>query len=242
MVFHRLSIIKPRSTGIVRGSRLVSRRPTGIIKMYKDGVKLWETRNLIVNEGLGCMAETLAGNTAFKVAAVGFGSGSTPAAVTDTDLSGAQKYYNAVGSATFPTSGTVSFAFSLTTTDFAANGLVLQELGLFANNASGTLPSESGFTIATRANSTAYVVGNLVVDAAGTHVFRCTTAGTSASSAPTFNTAAIGNTTTDGTVTWTYIAAVSDFGASNEMVAHAVVPSFTYNGSGAYSGTWSITF
>ena len=54
-----------------------------------------------------------------------------------------------------------------------------------------------------RANSTAYVVGDLFKST--THVFIVTTAGTSAGSAPTFDFAAIGNSTVDGTATVKYI-------------------------------------
>ncbi len=54
------------------------------------------------------------------------------------------------------------------------------------------------------AASTAYVVGNVVKDTAGTETiyFHCTTAGTSDSSEPTWDTTA-GNTTADNSVTWT---------------------------------------
>jgi hypothetical protein len=63
-----------------------------------------------------------------------------------------------------------------------------------------------------RANSTAYALGAFVrveTDTAATgtwreeqRIYECTTAGTSAATPPTFDTT-IGNTTTDGTVTWT---------------------------------------
>ncbi len=58
-----------------------------------------------------------------------------------------------------------------------------------------------------RANSTAYAAGAYMRVAAHAGViFECTTAGTSAGSAPTFDTT-VGNTTTDGTVVWTARAA-----------------------------------
>jgi len=53
-----------------------------------------------------------------------------------------------------------------------------------------------------RANSTAYAVGDRVYAAAfDGNIYECITAGTSAAAPPTFNTN-LGDTTTDGTVTW----------------------------------------
>jgi len=236
MELSKFNIVRPRTLR-------PSQRPRGIITMYRDDERLWQVENLIVNTGLVSMAESLAGVAAYAAAAIGFGNGNTTPTVTDTDLSGTQKYYNAIGSATYPSSGTVQFAFTLATTDYAANGLILQELGMFSNNATTKLPSETGFTISARANSTGYTVGQLytAVTSTVTYVYRCTTAGTSAGSQPSMGTT-IGGNTTDGTAVFTCIALVTDFGASNNMIAHAVVPSFTYNGSGSYTGTWSITF
>ena len=57
-------------------------------------------------------------------------------------------------------------------------------------------------TFTQRANSTAYALGDQVYAAtADGNVYECIAAGTSAGSPPTFNTA-LGNTTTDGSVTW----------------------------------------
>lgn len=69
----------------------------------------------------------------------------------------------------------------------------------FANlpDLSGTL-TISRTTTTARGNSTAYALGNIVK--VGTHIYICKTAGTSAGSAPSFNTD--GTDTTDGTVTW----------------------------------------
>lgn len=54
-----------------------------------------------------------------------------------------------------------------------------------------------------RANSTAYSEGDIVIPATRNgHRYRCTTAGTSAASPPTFPTTD-GETVTDGTVVWT---------------------------------------
>lgn len=59
---------------------------------------------------------------------------------------------------------------------------------------------------AARANSTAYAVGDCILESAV--IYQCTTAGTSDASAPTFNTA-VGATTTDGTAVWTSRGAVA---------------------------------
>lgn len=79
-----------------------------------------------------------------------------------------------------------------TTTDFDVDGIGL------------SLPGASfgGMYLAWSAwaATTAYVVGQIFIDAAG-HAQKVTTAGTSGGSLPTFNDA--GSTTTDGSVTWT---------------------------------------
>jgi hypothetical protein len=57
--------------------------------------------------------------------------------------------------------------------------------------------------------------GQVITDVAGTHVFVCTTSGSTGNGAePTWNTSAVGNTTTDNTVTWTYVGLVSTFAAT----------------------------
>ena len=56
--------------------------------MWKNGVLLFEVENLVVNAGLPAFAESTAGNAAYKVAVMGFGSGNTAPSVTDTDMSG----------------------------------------------------------------------------------------------------------------------------------------------------------
>lgn len=58
-------------------------------------------------------------------------------------------------------------------------------------------------TVAARANSTAYALGDLIMlGTTDLNVYECTTAGTSAASPPAFNTA-LGATTTDGTAVFT---------------------------------------
>ncbi len=57
-------------------------------------------------------------------------------------------------------------------------------------------------TVTVRANTTAYAVGDRVMlGTTDLNVYECVTAGTSAGAPPTFNTN-IGDTTTDGGVTW----------------------------------------
>lgn len=66
-----------------------------------------------------------------------------------------------------------------------------------------TVEAVEGATAAARANSTAYSLGDYYVPAvANTYFYKCTTAGTSDASPPTFGTT-VGGTTTDGTATFT---------------------------------------
>jgi len=83
-----------------------------------------------------------------------------------------------------------------------------------------------------RANTTAYVLGDRVMlGTSDLNVYECVTAGTSAGAPPSFNTN-LGNTTTDGSVTWLtlkqgmpkrpvyvalYTAAPSDSGGGTEV-------------------------
>lgn len=62
------------------------------------------------------------------------------------------------------------------------------------------------------ARSQAVVLGNLIKNNAGTHLFICTTAGTCGAGEPSYGTTA-GNTTADNTATWTCIGAVGNFTA-----------------------------
>jgi len=60
--------------------------------------------------------------------------------------------------------------------------------------------------------NTALTQGVIIKDGAGTHLFILSTAGTAGNGAePTWNVAAVGNTTADNTCTWTYIGLASSF-------------------------------
>lgn len=213
-------------------------RPRGIVRLYKRGRLLWEADNLFVNSGLPLLANLIAGVTAGQyVTAIGFGSGAAAPSAGDTGLRAAPAYYNAIGATSFPSPGSVQFNYALQTTDYGANGITIQELGLFANSSAVVLPSAVGTTNPSWAASTAQSVGNLTVDGNG-NIQRCTTAGTTGASAPAWATT-LGGTTTDGGAVWTLVALHSQPGP---MVAHVIVPAFAYTGTGNYSGTWTLTF
>jgi len=213
-------------------------RPTGIVRLYERGRVLWECSNIFVNAGLPALANLVAGVTSGQfVSAVGFGSGATAPAATDTGLTATPAYYNSVGSHTFPSGGSVEFNYSLLTTDYGANGVTIQELGLFANSANVALPAVQGSSNPSWTADAAKVVGNLLVDGNG-NVQRCTTGGTTGGAAPGWSTT-LNGTTSDGSVTWT-LAAFHQ--APGPLIAHVGVPAFGYTGAGNYSGTWTLTF
>ena len=213
------------------------KRPTGRFRIWRNGLLICERNNLVVNAGLPAFAEAAAGNTAYKIAVMGWGSGTTAPTVNDTDMAGPQKYYNAIASSSFPSSGTVQFSFQLQTTDYASIGMTVNEVGLYANSAAVGIPVQAGITTTAWAASHAYAVGALILDSNG-NVQRCTTAGTSGTTHPTWPTT-VGNTVTDGTAVWTCIALAV---VPGPMVAHAIVSSFSVTGIANYSGTWSLTF
>jgi hypothetical protein len=216
----------------------LGKRPRGTVRLWKRGELLWERENLFVNAGLTALASLLAGVTTGQfVAAIGFGSGNTAPAITDTDLTLAPKYYkaigtNSIGPAGGVAAGSVLFNYSLLTTDYGANGMTITELGLFAGTA--TLPAAVGSGNPVWQASHAYVVGNLIVDSNG-NIQRCTTAGTSGGGAPAWATT-LNSTTNDNTAVWTLVALHT---APTPMIGHVVVPAFPYTGTGNYSGTWT---
>ncbi len=213
-------------------------KPQGIVKLYENDRLLWEGKNLFVNAGLPALANLIAGVTSGQfVSVIGYGSGAVAPSPTDTGLTNTPTYFNAIGSHTFPSSGSVQFSYSLLTTDYAANGITIQELGLFANTGGVPMPSAQGSGNPSWAANTTKAVGNLVADANG-NIQRCTIAGTTANSAPVWSTT-LGGTTADGSVTWTLVAFHS---APVPLIAHVVVPAFSYSGGANYSGTWTLTF
>jgi hypothetical protein len=296
-----------------QGRRDVARRaPRGLVRLWRDGRLIAETHNLVVNAIAPLLAQLIAGvtspgtNELNYVTIAGFGSGSAAPAVTDTGLT-APWFNNNVSGYSFPSAGSVTFNYGLTSAvDYAAYGMTVQELGLFANTGARGLPAAQRPDLPAWTATTAYAVGAeifqntgatgtyrstpppawaastargtgyMVIDANG-NLQEVTTAGTTGASAPAWATT-VGATTTDGTVTWTCEAlkgytptsgatlpgfnqgAVGANGSATAdgtvlwtyvavpgagtvtMVAHAVVPAFTFNGSANYTGSWTLTF
>jgi len=102
--------------------------------------------NLFVNAGLPALAALLGGDTTGEFcSAIGFGSGSNTPTVNDTTLTAAA-YYKTVDGHSEDGAGTVTFNWSLTTSDTGAQGITIQELALFANHSSVTLPGTNAPT------------------------------------------------------------------------------------------------
>src|SRR5260370_30068727 len=166
------------------------KRPKGIVRIFRRGALVWECRNLFVNAGLPALASLMAGVTSGQYAlAVGFSSGGAAPTVNDTDLGTSPKYYNAVGTHTFPNAGSVQFNYALTATaDYGALGMTVQEVGLFANGAAAAIPAALGTANPVWAASTAWAARNLIV-AANRDIPHRTPAGTTRSTPPTWATA-----------------------------------------------------
>jgi hypothetical protein len=213
-------------------------RPKGIVRLYTREHLIWERENLFVNTGLPLLANLIAGVTAGQsVSTMGFGSGSSAPTAADSGLTAAPAYYNAIGSYTFPSAGSVQFNYSLQVSDYGAVGITIQELGLFANSSSLAMPAAVGTANPSWSASAVRTLGTIIADANG-NLQRCTTAGTSGSSAPTWSTT-LGATSTDGSAGWTLVALHN---APGPLIAHVSVPAFAYTGTGNYSGTWTLTF
>lgn len=211
----------------------------GFFRIYRDGELFIESENVVTTGALVSCANLAAGVTTGQfVSLMGYGNGTATPQQSDTGLSGNQQYFNAITGSTFPSSGAVSFNFSLSGSDYGAvPGLTITEIGLFANSSGVQVPISKGIVTATWQPSTAYAVGAIILDANG-NVQRCTTAGTSGASQPTWSTV-VGNTTADNTVVWTNVA---DSTLPTPIWTHALVPSFAFNGQATYTGTYILTF
>lgn len=85
--------------------------------------------------------------------------------------------------------------------------------------------------------SVAQALGKIIQNNAGTRLFICSTAGTPGGSEPSYNTAAVGNTTTDGTATWTYIGtSFSNWAAPFAKLQTVVGSAFAAAGDTVYVG------
>jgi hypothetical protein len=126
------------------------RRPIGIvrIRVVERGRVVWEHegRNLFVNAGRPALAALLGGDTTGEFAsAVGFGSGSNAPAVTDIGLT-ATAYYKVIDAHSEDGNGGLTLNWSLTTADTGAQGITIQELAIFANHGSASLPGTTAPT------------------------------------------------------------------------------------------------
>ncbi len=124
------------------------------------------------------------------------------------------------GVVVYSTGTTLHPDFSLFTADDGTTyaPTVLADISITSMSDAGAVPTRlqiinsTALTAASRANTTAYSVGDIRLrqtgigseNTAGLYL-RCTTAGTSAGTPPTWNTT-VGGTTTDGTVVWTTYA------------------------------------
>ena len=108
--------------------QLNSMRGSVELKIYRNGVleEIEREHNLIVTAGRSKLAKLLGGGYAGGINRVGVGTGSTPAADTDTGLT--SPVYIPVKSVDYSTAK-VRFNFVIGTSD--ANGVNIRELGLF---------------------------------------------------------------------------------------------------------------
>ncbi|BBD77252.1 hypothetical protein [Hydrogenophilus thermoluteolus] len=106
------------------------------LAIYRHGALVDEIiePNLIVNGAKDQLARLVGGNGANRhVTQIGFGTGTAAAAPGNTVLTGA--YWKPVTSVSYPATGQVAFAWSLSTAE--ANGMAITEFGLRC--ADGTL-------------------------------------------------------------------------------------------------------
>lgn len=121
-----------------------AKRPRGMVRLHifdhQRLIAVIEDRNLFVNAGLPALAALTGGDTSGEfAAAIGFGSGSTAPTVGDTGLT-APAYYKSLDSHSEDGAGSVTLNWSLGSGDTGAIGINIQELGLFANKTTVTLP------------------------------------------------------------------------------------------------------
>ena len=126
--------------------RNIRARPRGIVtfEVRRHGKLLYRSRskNLFLNAGLPALASLLGGVTPGEfIAAIGFGSGNAPPTLADAALT-APMYYKAIGAPTFDGLGSVTMAWTLVASggDAGAIGITIQELALFGNTGSLSLP------------------------------------------------------------------------------------------------------
>lgn len=117
------------------------------------------------------------------------------------------------------------------------------QLGATAGNPSGvrgvgsvTLALREATTAPAIATSTAYAVGTLLKNT--TNLFVVTTAGTSAGVAPTYNVAAVGDTTTDGTAVVTYLGSTTVWVNGTDYVVNAESGRLTIPATGAIAAAY----
>lgn len=115
---------------------------------------------------------------------------------------------------------------------------VQYQLGLTSSNQAGvrgvtgvTLSLWEAANATARANSTAYVVGDIFKS--GTNAFIVSTAGTSAGSAPSFVTSSVGATTTDGTAVVKYLGSTTAYTVDTDYVLSADSSRFYITTTGA---------
>ncbi|MGH7906111.1 MAG: hypothetical protein ACREP6_05740 [Candidatus Binataceae bacterium] len=152
----------------MRAYKMIVKRPRGavMVRLFRHGQLIMAARgeNLFVNAGLPALASLIAGDTGGQFAsAVGFGSGAAAPAITDTALT-APAYYKLIDSHAEnggnPGAGSVQFNWSLTTADSGAEGITIQELGLFANPGAIALPGANApATLLARKTITPIVFG-----------------------------------------------------------------------------------
>ncbi len=206
----------------------------GHVRLWRRGLLVVDRPNLTVTAGTSAYAELVGGGPTANWGAVAFGIGSGTAAPakSDTDLGATPKYYRGLnGSPSYPQAGTVSLPIGVTTADYAGYGITIAEIGLYANSALVKLPSAVGTSFGGWSASTAKAVGAVITATAGSfrsvapaawsasttyaagvlitdsngNIQKCTTAGTSGASHPSWATA-VNSTTTDDAATWTCVA------------------------------------